>query len=394
MTTGDIIQQRSGRVWLTPDCCDLDDFKSAIARTTLAADYPLAREIVANVPVYEGAAVRAAAADPQACMAVMAEWAEAMLSGPGIILIKQAFDDHAVIDAATSCFNAMIAEQHANNTGAGDHFAKPGANDRVWNALEKLCVMNPTVFARYYANDCLAMVSEAWLGTGYQVTSQLNVVNPGGEAQSVHRDYHLGFQTAAEIARFPAHAHSLSPVMTLQGAIAHCDMPVESGPTLYLPYSQSYKPGYFAWRRPEFKAYFASNYVQLPLAKGDAAFLNPALFHAAGHNRTRDVKRMANLLQISSAYGRAMESVDRARMCAALYPILLAGGFSAEASANAIAAAAEGYAFPANLDRDPPIGGLAPQTQAGLMHQALAERWPPEAFATALTAHATRRLTA
>ena len=36
------------------------------------------------------------------------------------------------------------------------------------------------------------------------------------------------------------------------------------------------------------------------------------------------MKRMANLLQVSSAYGRAMESVDRARMSAALYPALLA----------------------------------------------------------------------
>src|SRR6202012_1744776 len=104
------------------------------------------------------------------------------------------------------------------------------------------------------------------------------------------------------------------PVMTLQGAVAHCEMPVESGPTLYLPFSQNFMPGYFAWRRPEFIAYFERNHVQLPLAKGDAAFFNPALFHAAGQNRTIDVKRMANLLQISSPYGRAMESVGRMRM--------------------------------------------------------------------------------
>ena len=38
-----------------------------------------------------------------------------------------------------------------------------------------------------------------------------------------------------------------------------------------------------------------------------------------------------------------------------------------------IAACAEGYAFPTNLDRDPPLGGLAPQTQAQLMAQALAQ---------------------
>ena len=117
---------------------------------------------------------------------------------------------------------------------------------------------------------------------------------------------------------------ALSPVLTLQGAIAHCDMPVESGPTMYLPYSQQYAPGYLAWRRPEFKEYFARHHVQLPLAKGDAVFFNPALFHAAGTNRTTDVKRMANLLQVSSPFGRAIECVDRQAMANAVFPTLLA----------------------------------------------------------------------
>ena len=32
-------------------------------------------------------------------------------------------------------------------------------------------------FAAYYGNDAIALVSEAWLGPGYQLTSQVNVVN-------------------------------------------------------------------------------------------------------------------------------------------------------------------------------------------------------------------------
>ena len=165
-------------------------------------------------------------------------------------------------------------------------------------------------------------MSEAWLGPAYQITSQLNVVNPGGAAQVAHRDYHLGFQSAAAIERFPVHVQRLSPVLTLQGAIAHCDMPIETGPTLYLPFSQSYLPGYMATARPEFRDYFDKHHVQLPLAKGDAVFFNPALFHAAGTNRSKDVRRIANLLQVSSAFGRAMESVDRLKMSLRLYPAL------------------------------------------------------------------------
>jgi ectoine hydroxylase-related dioxygenase (phytanoyl-CoA dioxygenase family) len=248
------------------------------------------------------------------------------------------------------------------------------------------------VFAAYYANDLLALVASAWLGPAYQVTSQVNVVNPGGEGQTVHRDYHLGFQSDEVAAQYPAHVHRLSSVLTLQGAVAHCDMPVESGPTLYLPHSQKYELGYLAYRRPEFASYFVENHVQLPLEKGDAVFFNPALFHAAGSNHSADIKRMANLLQISSAFGRAMESVDRARMIDAVYPVLVQLPDPAAVD-NVIAATAEGYAFPTNLDRDQPIGGLAPRSQAELLRTAVSEAWPADRLREALTAHATRRET-
>ncbi len=388
---------RANRVWLTEDGCDLEAFRALVERTLNPADYPFASEVVSNVLVYEGDAVRRAAASPESRREIMAEWVEAMTDGPGVIAFRGAFTELKPIEAANAHFRAMIDEQHRSNAGVGDHFAKPGANDRVWNALEKLCLADPAAFAAYYGNPIIALVSDAWLGPGNQITSQLTVGNPGGEAQVPHRDYHMGFQTAREIERFPAHAHRLSPMLTLQGAVAHCDMPLESGPTLYLPFSQTYLPGYLAAARPEFRDYFDAHKVQLPLAAGDAVFFNPALFHAAGTNRSASIKRMGNLLQVSSAYGRAMESVDRLKMSLALYPVLqrllAEKAITAEAADNAIAASAEGYAFPTNLDRDPAIGGLAPQSQQALMRQALKENWTPDRFAKAAEAQAWRKLT-
>jgi len=266
---------------------------------------------------------------------------------------------------------------------SGDHFAKPGANDRIWGALDKLAVAHPAVFFDYYANDVVALASSAWLGPNYQMTSALNIVNPGGQAQTAHRDYHLGFMPLETAAGYPEHVHRLSPVLTLQGAVVHCDMPVETGPTMYLPHSQEYVPGYLATGLPEFVEYFAQNYVQLPLAKGDAVFFNPALFHGAGTNQSADVRRMANLLQVSSAFGRALESVDRTRAILALYPTLLArkaSGAPAREIANVIAASAEGYPFPTNLDLDQPIGSLNPETRAELVLRALDSRWEAARF--------------
>jgi ectoine hydroxylase-related dioxygenase (phytanoyl-CoA dioxygenase family) len=226
------------------------------------------------------------------------------------------------------------------------------------------------------------------------MTAQINLVHPGGAAQLAHRDYHLGFQTEDVSATYPAHVHTLSPALTLQGAVAHCDMPIESGPTKLLPFSQAYDAGYVAWRRDDFRALFEDRYIQMPLAKGDAVFFNPALFHGAGDNSSTDIHRMANLLQISSAFGRAMETVDRTAMCKLLYRAAIANtALSGAEMSAAIAATAEGYSFPTNLDRDPPKGGLAPETQAAFFHRALAQEMTADQFAKHLDKMDANRLT-
>ncbi len=203
--------------------------------------------------------------------------------------------------------------------------------------------------------------------------------------------------TVERAEEYPAHVHLLSAALTLQGAIAHCDMPIESGPTMYLPGSQKYLLGYLAWRRPEFKEYFAEHRMQLALKKGDAVFFNPAVFHAAGTNQTTDVYRMANLLQINSPLGKTLESIDHEQMCNAVFAALLkmkADGASAQEIENSITATADGYAFPINLDRDQPIGGLTPDCQADLLRRAVGETWTAGALRAELRAYAYRRLSA
>ncbi|PJC99548.1 phytanoyl-CoA dioxygenase [Janthinobacterium sp. BJB1] len=381
--------------WLTPEHCDLQDFIRTVDRRTALADYPHAASVEENILVYDCDQVRALAGKPLALRALQAEWGQALLDGPGVIVLQRAVTDMECLEQVNRVFQALIAGQHASGQAGGDHFARAGANDRIWNVQQKLCLRAPEAFARYYANPVFAWIAEAWLGPGYQMTAQVNVVNPGGAAQAPHRDYHLGFQSPAACAAYPAPAHQMSAMLTLQGAVAHCDMPLASGPTLYLPGSQRYRAGFLAWQQRPFRDYFAQHCVQLPLAAGDAVFFNPALFHAAGHNRSPDIRRMANLLQVSSPFGRAMEALDRRAMSAALYPALQAlraqAALTDEDIGHAVAACAEGYAFPSNLDRDQPIGGMAPPTQQQLMREALAQGWPLARFIDALDSHAWRR---
>jgi ectoine hydroxylase-related dioxygenase (phytanoyl-CoA dioxygenase family) len=136
--------------------------------------------------------------------------------------------------------------------------------------------------------------------------------------------------------------------------------------------------------------------VQLPLAKGDVVFFNPAMFHGAGHNRTADVRRMANLLQISSAMGVPLEAVDRNRMVLATYEAFVSAldaGADPGLVGHAAAATAQGYAFPTNLDRDQPVGGLTPPSQLDLLVDALERRVPLDQFENALIEHSNRRRT-
>lgn len=381
--------------WLRAQDAQLADLQQTLQVRTDPGDCPLAASLQQDVPVYDCQALREQLRHDSALRsALLAEWAGVWEDGPGILVLAGAMPAVTLVDAVTARFFEII-EQERSRGCAGDHFAKAGANDRIWNALEKLCLLDPALFARYYANDMIALACEAWLGPGYQLTSQVNNVRPGGAAQSAHRDYHLGFCTPPQAERYPAHVHRLSPMLTLQGAVAHVDMPLQSGPTLYLPHSQKYGHGYLIAERAEFKAHFAEHRVQLPLRKGDAVFFNPALLHAAGENRSTDIQRIANLLQVSSAFGRAMESVDRGRMSRTLYPqlqaLLQSGEFDAAAADRVLAASAEGYAFPTNLDRDPPLGGLAPASPQQWLRQALAEQWPAERVNAQLDSLAQRR---
>jgi ectoine hydroxylase-related dioxygenase (phytanoyl-CoA dioxygenase family) len=389
MTSLHTAAQQGKAGYFSEQSCDLEEFKALTSSTTNKEMAPSASAIEKNVPLYDAPEIEDLLGTPESRRTLMAEWAAILMHGPGALVIRQAYRDTACLDAATEIFERIIASEKKAGGGA-DHFAKAGANDRIWNSLQKLCMADPAVFALYHGNPAIDAVCEAWLGPNYQMTAQVNLVRPGGAAQQAHRDYHLGFQTAEISAAYPAHVHLLSPVMTLQGGIAHVDIPVEAGPTKLLPFSQAYAPGYAAWRREDFRAHFEENYIQLPLEKGDAIFFNPALFHAGGENRTSNVQRLVNLLQVSSAFGRAMETVNRREMCKLLYPAVRelsrSGKLAVRATHAAIAACAEGYSFPTNLDLDPPVGGLAPRTQNQLFHQALSEDWTEEQFIRELDA--------
>lgn len=261
---------------------ELDHLKKVANQTVEPDVYPHASTIEHNVVVYEGAVLNAEHSHEKR-IEIMIELNRALSSGPGIIAITNAIPNTDIIDRATEIFKRIIEEEKDN--AQGDHFAKEDA----WNALQSHCLTDPENFVAYFGTPAIDLISSAWLGVGHHATSEM---------------------------------HAFFPEPTLHGVIAHRDMPLESSPIVYLPFSHQFHKKYKALDNPEFQAHFKENYVQFPLKKGDALFFNPAGVHATGAHTALDQHLLVNLLQISGDFGRSTEPVDRTAMLKSIYPVL------------------------------------------------------------------------
>ncbi len=246
-----------------------------------------------------------------------------LLEGPGVVMVEHAFRAFGR-GPATRVFRTLLDEERATGKDRGDYFAKPGTNERLWDSLGKLAFRDPEVFVDYFANDMVALVSVATrLGSATRSprrsTWSTRVARPRRCTETIIWVLHptsapsLSLRTSTNSLRY---SHLPGRRSALRHARREWAYPVRP----LLPEVPARLPGVaFAtvlrsWKR---------TYVQPPLAKGDAmVFFNPALFHGAGQTG-RLPTWMYNLLQISSTFGRAMESVDRDGITNAVFPALL-----------------------------------------------------------------------
>ena len=140
----------SSSAYFDSEDCVLADFTQIIddgyASQSLD-DLPCATSVEKGVVVYDCSTLELPS---QGGSALEIEIARVLMDGCGIVVFKNAMD-HAHVDAVSASFRKII--ESASSHG-GDHFAKAGANDRIWNALEKLAVTNPKVPA--FRRACLA----------------------------------------------------------------------------------------------------------------------------------------------------------------------------------------------------------------------------------------------
>ena len=381
------------QVYFSQSDIDYDDLAKICSQKTLQEDYPFADSVSNNVVIYDANYLETFIGDSENELRLKTELHQVLEGGPGVFVIRNLYR-HDAIDQSNNIFEKIVESER--NTG-NDHFAS-GTNTRIWNAFQKVALEDPNAFISYYSNNLLKLVAESWCGPNSQMTAQVNIVRPGGEMQKPHRDYHLGFQENQIVELFPISAHRLSNYLTLQGGVAHTDMPLASGPTMVLPYSQQYELGYLAWRDNACTDFFNDNAVQNQMNKGDGIFFNPALLHGAGSNTTKDFHRIGNLLQISSPFGKTMERIDYLKIINRIYPLLLEHSINKTLSEklieNVLVCATDGYAFPTNLDNDKNSNSkLQGMTMFELTKQSLLDLVNLENFSLKLLEHQKIRFT-
>ena len=381
------------QVYFSQSDIDYDDLAKICSQKTLQEDYPFADSVSNNVIIYDANYLETFIGDSENELRLKTELHQVLEGGPGVFVIRNLYR-HDAIDQSNNIFEKIVESE--GNT-SNDHFAS-GTNTRIWNAFQKVALEDPNAFISYYSNNLLKLVAESWCGPNSQMTAQVNIVRPGGKMQKPHRDYHLGFQENQVVELFPISAHRLSNYLTLQGGVAHTDMPLASGPTMVLPYSQQYELGYLAWRDNACTDFFNDNAVQNQMNKGDGIFFNPALLHGAGSNTTKDFHRIGNLLQISSPFGKTMERIDYLKIINRIYPLLLEHSINKTLSEklieNVLVCATDGYAFPTNLDNDKNSNSkLQGMTMFELTKQSLLDLVNLENFSLKLLEHQKIRFT-
>ena len=187
----------------------------------------------------------------------MAEWVEALTDGPGVVSIRGAFATPGAIDAANAALLGDHRRGAAEATSAAAIISPSPAPMTASGTRSKssACATrtsSPHTTPTRSSRSCRRPGSARAIRSPRSSTSSTPAARPSPCTATII----WVSNRLAEIERFPVHVHRLSPVLTLQGAVAHCDMPLESGPTLYLPYLAKLPARLLRLARPEFKDYF------------------------------------------------------------------------------------------------------------------------------------------
>lgn len=207
-----------------------------------------------------------------------------LLTGPGAVVIRRAFDAEAVQDARE------LIMGYSKDRDKETHFQ--GANEdklhlqrRVWNLLAK-----GEIFETMVQHEAVVQITSAFLGNKFHLGSiAANRLLPGGPGQEPHIDY--PYWDMYEREGFPARINSSFP-LNLQVTIPLDPFNEVSGASAFLAGSQ----GELFYPEKEDREAFHANCDRMAGDPGDAIIFNGMVWHCAMPNNS-DHDRTAVLIE-------------------------------------------------------------------------------------------------
>ena len=96
------------------DDIKLSEFASLCSQTVSLEDYNFSSDIQQRVVIYEGDNIRSLISTHQS-LDLKSELHHCIKEGPGVVVVRQAFQDMKVIDRATEIFQEIIDEEKNSN---------------------------------------------------------------------------------------------------------------------------------------------------------------------------------------------------------------------------------------------------------------------------------------
>ena len=100
-----------GAGYYKPEACDLSEFQKIIDQSLTLASVPNAVAVENNIPIYDVMNFRDVVTYTSAKSELMAEWAWVLKESSGAIVLRNAYQDTAVIDQATKLYQNIIEQE-------------------------------------------------------------------------------------------------------------------------------------------------------------------------------------------------------------------------------------------------------------------------------------------
>jgi hypothetical protein len=96
------------RIYSTKTPPSLSDFSCLCSQKITGDDYPLASEVIANIPIYD---LYEISIDEASIETLKAEWHHVLISRPGVLVLKSMYRDKPLLERVNRVYQSSISSE-------------------------------------------------------------------------------------------------------------------------------------------------------------------------------------------------------------------------------------------------------------------------------------------